>query len=338
MKSFDVVIVGAGPGGIKCAEILTKAKKSVLLLEKNKEVGSKVCAGGLTRKDVEYFNPPENILEFKYTEAWLNTPLQRIKGVASRPILFTIDRKQFGQWQLKSAGVTATTNSAVTEIGKDYIIVNSKEKIKFKFLVGADGSASIVRRHLGLKTEKYCLGLHYIVKNNKYNKIESYFDSKLFKNGYAWIFPHKGYASIGCGAMPSSLDANKLRTNFDKWIKKQNIDVSNAKLEAFPINFDYRGHKFNNIFLVGDAAGLASNATGEGIYQAAISGEEVAKQILNPDYDAPEIKKILETKKLQEKISLFILKSGFLRPLVYELLAFAFRFNFMLRIAKNVFA
>ena len=42
--------------------------------------------------------------------------------------------------------------------------------------------------------------------------------------------------------------------------------------------------------------------TGEGIYQAILSGEEVAKGILNKDYTYPGIKQILKIKNRQESI------------------------------------
>ncbi|MEA3479944.1 MAG: NAD(P)/FAD-dependent oxidoreductase, partial [Bacteroidota bacterium] len=35
MKKFDVIIVGAGPAGLRCAEILGKSALKVLLLEKD---------------------------------------------------------------------------------------------------------------------------------------------------------------------------------------------------------------------------------------------------------------------------------------------------------------
>ena len=47
---YDVIIVGAGPAGLSCAEVLAKGGKSVLVLEKNNEVGPKICAGGLTAR------------------------------------------------------------------------------------------------------------------------------------------------------------------------------------------------------------------------------------------------------------------------------------------------
>ena len=47
---YDVIIVGAGPAGLSCAETLSKSGKSVLVLEKNYKVGPKICAGALTMK------------------------------------------------------------------------------------------------------------------------------------------------------------------------------------------------------------------------------------------------------------------------------------------------
>lgn len=68
------------------------------------------------------------------------------------------------------------------------------------------------------------------------------------------------------------------------------------------INFDYQGHEFGNIFLVGDAGGFASGLTGEGMYYAMVSGQEIAKKIINPKYDTPKISGILTRKVKHDKI------------------------------------
>ena len=44
---YDVVIVGAGPAGLACAKKLKNSKLKVLIIEKNKIIGPKICAGGL---------------------------------------------------------------------------------------------------------------------------------------------------------------------------------------------------------------------------------------------------------------------------------------------------
>jgi len=67
MKQYDVIIFGAGPAGLMCAEILSKSDKSVLVLEKNEIFGDKVCGGGLTRKATELLDIPDDIFEHKIT-------------------------------------------------------------------------------------------------------------------------------------------------------------------------------------------------------------------------------------------------------------------------------
>ena len=70
--SFDVVIIGAGPGGLQCAAELEKADKSVLILEKNRLIGPKICAGGMRTSDCVRLSIPEeeygsDIDSFGYT-------------------------------------------------------------------------------------------------------------------------------------------------------------------------------------------------------------------------------------------------------------------------------
>ena len=72
--------------------------------------------------------------------------------------------------------------------------------------------------------------------------------------------------------------------------------------ESAPINYDYRGMEFGKIFLVGDAGGFTFPLTGEGIYSAITTGEEVARKIIAPEYDIPKIKNILKFQEIQRKI------------------------------------
>ncbi len=59
MLSYDVIIVGGGPAGLRCAEVLSGSEKKVLLLEKTGGFGDKLCAGGLTLKDMEVMDLPD---------------------------------------------------------------------------------------------------------------------------------------------------------------------------------------------------------------------------------------------------------------------------------------
>jgi flavin-dependent dehydrogenase len=106
----------------------------------------------------------------------------------------------------------------------------------------------------------------------------------LFKSGYGWAFPSKDELRLGCCASDKVLTAYKLKRAFGRWIKKLGYDTVESTLEMGIIGCGYSGHRFGRVFLAGDAAGLASPVTGEGIGQAMISGLEIAREILDSKY------------------------------------------------------
>ncbi|HLD72735.1 MAG TPA: NAD(P)/FAD-dependent oxidoreductase [Candidatus Nanoarchaeia archaeon] len=338
MESFDVIIIGAGPAGLKCAEILGKSNQKVLLLEKNKEIGPKPCGGLMTDQGLTYLQ--QSIGEKKFNKLILNSILGKKEIEIQDSPLYTITREKLAQFQLKKLkkfrNLTIRTSSIATKIDPDFIIVNG-QKIKFNFLVGADGSSSIVRRYLGLKTNKLGLALHYKVPTKKYSEIELFFNTHLFGPYYAWILPSEDYVSIGTGCDPKIFPAKKLIDNFNRWLTSKNIDLSKAKYEAHLLNYDYQGIEFGKIFLIGDAAGLIYDFTGEGIHPALISGEEVGEKIINPHH-LISIDEILKKKKSQEKLTKYLILSGPLRAVLHELVIFLIKSKVFRKKVVKVFA
>lgn len=204
---YDVIIVGAGPAGLSCAEVLAKGGKSVLVLEKNKKIGPKICAGGLSAKVVE-----DNFLSLQDTDNIfysLKLHFSKIskKLIDSNPLVATIDRCKLGKIMLEKAiksGAEVRTETKVKEIKENAIIINGQE-IKFNYLVGADGSNSVVRKFLKIKTEKMLISLQYIIpqKTQKFKEMEYFFNSKI-SNCYFYIFPHKDYTIVGGGLLLKS--------------------------------------------------------------------------------------------------------------------------------------
>ncbi len=295
MELYDVVIVGAGPAGLSCAQVLDQAGNRVLLIEKNEKIGPKICGGGVRLCDFENLGMSEDLIACRFEEAGIQ--------------YVTIDRSVLGQWQAKnlSTNVCLRTKTIVTAIKKDYIIINKTEKIGYRYLVGADGSLSKVRKYLQSKgtlpQERYILiGIQYLTHNYKYPKAEFIVDKNLFHIWYAWIFPHIDKVAMGCCCGKGFMSAGQLKKNFAQWLRQRHIDVSDAKLQGFPINCDYHGYRFDNIFLAGDAAGLASYRTGEGIHQALVSGEEIARTIIDPDYISNPLTSLIKKKHSSEKI------------------------------------
>jgi geranylgeranyl reductase len=103
-------------------------------------------------------------------------------------------------------------------------------------------------------------------------------------------------------------------------MKDRNLDPGDARLESYPIAYDYRGVKFGNIFLVGEAAGLASGLTGEGIYQSLISGQEVANMIIDPMHKAEKLDQVLKYNRILERVMAAFRWAGPFRGMLQEFL------------------
>ncbi len=301
MEKYETVIVGAGPGGLKAAETLAKAGREVLVLEQKDVIGDKICTGVLSLKDFE-IGVPEKIVDRKFKKVIINTPMQKTIVEEKEFFLASIDRKVLGRWmakQAEKAGAKIRINSRVDKIGKDYVIAG-KKKIGFNYLIGADGSNSIVRPYLGLKDKTVGMGMQYKTKK-MFKNLEIFYDYDEFGPWYVWICPHKGYTFVGTGSDPKVINVPLLKKRLNRWCKGK-FDMKKAEFQAHIIRAGYKGFKFGNKFLIGDAAGFPSALTGEGMCFAMLSGIDVARKIINPRYKCQNIEHILRVKNVEDGI------------------------------------
>ncbi len=176
MQEYDVVIAGSGPAGSTCAKALTDEGFSVLILEKEALPRYKNCSGvlfGQTQELIKsYFGvdaPAEVYCSNKYIEADDIREWDQIHGYV--PYSWETDkdgrkfsrtyqniwRNTFDKWLLDQSGAKYIDSARVKAFDASDSSVNvhvqmaqSKEPAVFKckYLVGADGNASTVRRLL----------------------------------------------------------------------------------------------------------------------------------------------------------------------------------------------
>jgi geranylgeranyl reductase len=217
---------------------------------------------------------------------------------AVSPMIVTIDRKAWTRErleQLRDLGVQVRLGERLIGFDRSSITTNLG-RYRLGIMVGADGASSRVRRRLGLRSGLKMRALQVRVPNHlpgrdafEVREPTIWFDTTFFGSGYAWAFPAPGELRLGCGASAELLRGGELKKAFAKWLSTIKVNTDGRRLEAGNIGCGYRGHRFGRIFLAGDAAGLASPVTGEGIGGALVSGEEVAREIVDPTYRSASI-------------------------------------------------
>jgi len=309
MESCENVVIGAGPAGLRAAQVLAAAGREVLVVERNERIGPKTCAGGLTIKAVEELERlglPSHV--GRTTIAKLSFLGERPLQLDAAPgIVRTVARAVLGHYQecwARQAGAEIVLGAPATELNLDArtLCVDGRA-IRYAQLIGADGSSSRVRRALGLPIRRNVFAGEFNVRGASADELRVMFDSDVLGPGYFWVFPHTDYVSFGAGGPIALLRPADIRPYIERRLAQFGTDGSTTGFEGAAIETDYRGLVFGRgVYLAGDAAGLASGLTGEGIYSALVSGEEVAQQILQPGYRPVKTLAWLRIKRLHEAL------------------------------------
>ena len=301
-ENFDVVVVGGGPAGLRAAEIVAGSGMEVLVLEAKGGVGEKVCADGLSRRALDLGYVPNEFHERELRHLRVMKGKKRFEMRSSAPIVVTFDRKGFCQWQadqVSDRGGEIRYNSKVKNLlsRSSKVILDDDSEIGFQTLIGADGSLSRVRSLLGLGS--ILIRCFQFRTREHFEWIEWGSDVPQLGEGDYYLFPHDDHTRIGWGSTGYGMFKNRgdLIRGFLEYWNQRNLEIDQGTYESWPIQIAYQGFRFGNISLVGDAAALPSQKTGEGIYHALVSGEAVGRSIADgQDPFQGRFREIIETK------------------------------------------
>jgi len=299
-EGCDVIIVGGGPAGLACARELADSELSVLILDKASVLGNKPCGGGICEKEVAV---PYEARWSKKTATQIIRAGQRTVTINRRYKRITFEREDLASYQERllqdAKNITVLKNVLVTEILPGSI-KTTQGLYQYKYLVGADGSASIVRAYLKLPN-KLALGMYYRIRGT-FDAVVAYYDPRKMGPGYIWEFPHPTYTNIGIYFEPCFLDARQAKAILQEYLRKRNYTFFEKDFLTAPINYNYMGHQFGDIYLIGDAGGFACRMHGGGINNAIISGTEIAKRIKDAGYTAKPLRDMIRSKQSSDKL------------------------------------
>ena len=306
MEQYDTIIIGAGLAGCSLGKLLLDKKQKVLIIEKRDiKWKSKLCGGIVTTKSFallkEIYGPTINYLpwtRFEKFEIQNNKTNLSFKDQS----LYTISREDLDNYAIeqfsKNGGkiIDKTTYEKIDR--KNHILYFNGQKYKYSNLVGADGVFSQVRFDLTNKEQKKNFALEtFIEKGEKELEIDFLNDFK----GYAWIIPNNKKTILGIGDLYGKTNIN------DILFKHFNLQENSNNLKGafLPTGNDILLQK-DNIFLVGDAAGLISPITGEGIYYALISAYKLSQCLVNNSSYKKSMKNEIKNIRLELLLKKFV--------------------------------
>jgi menaquinone-9 beta-reductase len=308
MDRTEVLIVGGGPAGSTCAQVLRAQGIDVVVLDKARFPRDKVCAGWVTPQVMQTLGVD---LE-DYRSSRTLQPITAFRtGLIARPAVGTeyrepvsygIRRSEFDHYLLQRSGARVRSGEALQSLRRaddGGWVVN--DAIEARLLVGAGGHFCPVARQLGARigageTVIAAQELEYRMSAEQAARCaveperpELYFCDDL--KGYGWCFRKGDWLNVGLGRE----DKHRLSAHveaFCDWLRRE------ARVPAdLPDRF--KGHAYllytqapralvaDAALLIGDAAGLAYAQSGEGIRPAVESGifaaQAVAQALAAPD-------------------------------------------------------
>jgi geranylgeranyl reductase family protein len=291
---YDVIVVGAGPAGSTCARTCAQKGLKTLLLDRDTFPRSKPCAGAVSLQALSYldFNLPETIIEEECISVRVHRDGHVVNAKRDAPFAVVVTRKHFDALLVEKAAESKADfhmNEQVIAVrdDEDFVEIATKNSVyRSFFLVGADGIHSQVARTLRPPLDKGDMALALVsqisaeerdIRDRVGKTLDLYFGTAPV--GYGWLFPHRGYFSIGVAGLATSF--SKPREALMELAKTLNIKLSDVQGHFIPFGGIRRIIAGGRILLTGDAAGFADPFHGEGISHAILSGKLAADAIID---------------------------------------------------------
>lgn len=288
MENYDVIIVGAGPAGATLARLLEKRYKVALV---NGQQEDKPC-GGLLAPDAQKalaafdLTLPKDVLVDPQIFSVRTMDLETRQQRWYQRMYMNVDRRKFDRWLIalaqKHVDLYEEPALNIRQMEGHYQVQLRNHLIAGKILVGADGANSFVRRSVGkkLKTKEY-LAVQQVFEADEQLVTPFYsciFDSET-TDCCSWTISKDGTLIFG-GAFPKKDARARFELQKSK-LKEWGIVLENPlKTQACKVLRPNRPGSFdmgsNRIFYIGEAAGLISPSSLEGISSAMNSGRILA--------------------------------------------------------------
>jgi digeranylgeranylglycerophospholipid reductase len=297
-RRYDLVVVGAGPGGSMAAWTAAELSLSVLLLEKRQEIGSPVrCAEGVPHESLAEFLEPDPtwiaavVDRFELMALASGEQVQRWHGTGG--LGYILERRVFDRAlaeRAARAGAEVRVKTPVIGLLRENGAVRGviaewqgqQVEVEATIVIAADGVESRVGTWAGLDTQLPLADTmacaQYLLAGIDWDPacVGYWIDEEIAPGGYAWVFP-KGEerANVGLGIQADLGDRTAL-TYLNRFVERERALAQGSPVTLIagnvPAALPCPQLVGNGLMLVGGAARQVDALTGGGIINAMTAG------------------------------------------------------------------
>src|SRR5512136_2720519 len=239
---YDAVVVGAGPAGLLAAKKIATKGFSVLILEKDRDLGTRTCAEAVSASAFETAElPVMSSVISNNVEGAIVFPPDETKGIRISGGSYKgyILNKPLFLYALASQAVASGAGLEMRSEVKDITMTDGiphevvyeqrgeSKRASFKVLIGADGVGSLVGRCCGFNMDGYEIipTMQYVMVNCNVPEggmIRTYMGNEVAPLGYAWVFnKNENVANVGIGVRgkPAKVYLDKFVSNHPEYFK-----------------------------------------------------------------------------------------------------------------------
>ena len=292
---YDVIVVGAGPAGSTAARYASAGGASVLMLEKDRDVGYPVRCGEAVSHEglIQFIEPDQKFIGSTVTKFRLVAP----NGKSVVPMLdgkgYVLERRIFDYEVAKVAaneGAEVVTKAYAFDlmknedgeaIGVRALMKDQEAEIRSKIVIGADGVESRVGKWAGIDTTCHikdmesCAQMTLSGINVDDDILDFYFGDEVAPGGYLWIFPKgRDTANVGIGISVEDAKKKSAIRYLEEFVVRKFPDAAVLTRIAGGVPCAKTCNEIvrNNVMLVGDAAHQVNPTSGGGIISGMIGG------------------------------------------------------------------
>ena len=294
----EIGIVGAGPAGAWAAYRLARAGARVTIID-DSHPREKPCGGGLTGRALDLIDGgvdpgaiPTVTISGAVFEHGDRRVSVRLRSHQATPPLVVASRRDLDAALLHAAVGAGAKHvaSRARDVGRNgdgWRILTRDGHVDCRWIIGADGPASLVRRRVFRSFERADLSIAtgWFVRGTTARDVVIAFEAE--PAGYVWSFPRPDHLAVGICAQADESTTPQLQLRARGWMTRSISAGGALDRYAWPIPslsesaLAREEPAADGWMLLGDAAGLVDPITREGIYFALRSGDLAAESLLD---------------------------------------------------------